>query len=920
MHAADSVLLRRIQTVYVDHDPAPAGGPGPALRRLEAELLGRGCTVAPGLHAALAGLGSEELASAHTRLVGLVDGLLGSDRTHRPLFRGFPGVVPRDTEALYLDRVFAHLLQRPDQPCVLCGAARTVRPLSPCAHLVCGPCWGGGDYDGCPICHRRTDATEPFLRAVRAVGAARPATEGPLRLLRLGTDRAADATALVEDLLARRTPLSPQDRHDLLALLPLSPVWRGLLPAEIPVRETKALVVGTLMAARPEGAGAAVRALTAERLTTATDVLRVLAVLSGGDAGLQPLPRFGGLPRRLRRELLGVLDGLPVPFLVEDVLRHPTAWKRAAETLHPFEGHPRHPRAALAFAVLRATPASPGTALGAALLATAAAHPDAVRMDADGGRIRPATWAGRLEQALAAGDLGTAAAIAAQRPGELVRRLDHLLRVAAGGRGTGAGTATADGTAVGKGAVVVPEGSGSEGLPAELADALSHGLPKVGPGPLLSALGALRVRTEDRTGGRRVFFPAGEVTRALAVPETRPPLPGRFVAEAVALLEGEVLRRFASAGERTATRTGGAGGEGAGAAPPASYDLAVLDTDLADLTVPFTERATAKALVAVPRGSRQPVPAGEVLRLFLHWTEPAGERTDLDLSVAFFDADWGYVGLCDYTSLRFAGDAAVHSGDLTSAPAPAGATEYVDLDPEQLAGHGVRYAVPLVFSFNNIPFDELPDAFAGFMALPADRPRGARYDPRSVRQRFDLAGESRICLPMVVDLERRRSLWTDVHLPPAEGYQSIAAMGPRLGEVVRDVYEQFGAAARVTLWDLTVWRAAARTREVAVLRRAGHPGAGDELWTHRRRAGEPVAAFAHRIAGLSDPDRREPVADVTSEAARLASGRRVFLATVHGGPAPERAAGTVYRLFPGAGAYGPGFRQATAGDLVAELG
>ncbi|MCB5168116.1 hypothetical protein LG634_25215 [Streptomyces bambusae] len=896
MHAADSVLLRRIQTVYVDHGPAPAGGPGPALRRLEAELLGRGCLVSPELHAALAGLPPEPLAAAHARLAGLVDELFGAHRTHRPLFRGFPRVAPRDPDALYVDRVFAHLLQRPQQPCVLCGEAKTVRAVSPCAHLVCRACWAEHEYDGCPICHRRIDVAEPFLRAVRAVGAAPPAGQGPLRLLRLGTDRAADATVLVATLLARRTPLSPQDRDDLLTLLPLSPAGRAVLPAEIPVRETKALVVATLLADVPEGAGAAVRALPAERLTTAGDVLRVLAVLSGGDPGLHPLPRFGTLPRRLRRELLGVLDGLPVPFLVEDLLRHPTGWKRAAETLHPFEGHSRHPRAALAFAVLRGTPVDTGSALGAALLATAAAHPDAVRVDAGAGRIRPATWAGRLERALAEGDPGTAAEIAAQRPGELVRRLDHLLRVAAAGSGPG-------------------------GLPDPLAKALHHGLPKVGPGPLLSALGALRVRTEDRTGRRRVFFPAGEVTRALTAPETRPPLPAALVAQAVALLEDEVLRRFTAAGGPSAANGPSAADVPAPQAAP--YDLAVLDSGLADLTVPFTERSTSKALVAVPRGSRQPVPAGEVLRLFLHWTEPTGMRTDLDLSVAFFGPEWEYLGLCDYTTLEFGGGAALHSGDLTSAPAPDGATEYVDLLPERLAGQGVRYAVPLVFSFNNVSFEELTDAFAGFMALPADVPRTARYDPRTVRQRFDLAGDSKVSLPMVVDLAERKSLWTDVHLPPADGFQSVAALGPRLGEVARDVYEQFGSGARVTLWDLTVWRAAARTGEVAVVRRAPLPGLLEEVWTHRRRPAESAAAFARRIAALEDPDARTPVhgtGGADAAAARLAAGRRAFLASVHAVPAPERASGTVYRLFPGPAAHGPGFRQVTAGDLVAELG
>ncbi|MER6345111.1 MXAN_6230/SCO0854 family RING domain-containing protein [Streptomyces sp. NPDC001595] len=871
MLAAESVLLRRIQTVYLDETHAPGGGtgPGPALRRLEAELLGRGHTLSAALHAALAALPPDRLASAHARLVAMVDELFGSDRDHVPLFRRFPSTVARNTEALYMDRIFAFLLQQAEQPCVLCGATRTVFAVSPCAHLVCRLCWDGADYSGCPICHRRIDVSEPFLRPVRAVGAAKAPVPGPLRLLRLGADRAVDATALVDTLLARRTPLSPQDRDDLLALLPLTPAGRGLLPPDIPVRETKALVLGALVRAAPDGLS--VPQTLTERLTTATDVLRLLVVLSGGDAGLVKLPRFATLPRPLRRVLLEVLDGLPMAYLVEDLLRHPTAWKRAAEVLHPFERHARHPRAAVAFATLRQTPVDTSTAFGAALLETAGEHPDAVRVD--GARIRSATWAGRLEQAVAEGDAAKAANVAGERPGELVRRLDVLLRLHT-----------------------------AHALEPELEKALLRGLPKVGPGPLLSALGALRVRVEDRTGRRRVFFPRGDVTRALSTPERRSALPAALVTEAVALLEGEVLRRFACG---------------------QPYDLAVLDDGLADLSVPFTERSTAKALVAVPRGSTQPLPEGDVLRLFLHWMEPEGNRTDLDLSVAFFDAEWQFTGLCDYTNLIHGTDAAIHSGDLTSAPAPLGATEYVDLDLARLAERGDVYAVPLVFSYNNVPFEELPDAFAGFMALPGHGPRDASYDPRSVRQRFDLAGDSRVCLPMIVDLSRCRMLWTDTHLPATGGFQSIGSHGGSgLASVGRDLWEQFSSGSRTTLWDLTVWRAAARCPEIVVLSKEPAPA----LLRYQRRPDEDTAAFAARVRSRQDSEQRLAHPDPDEAAARLTADRRAFLATVHGSAAAlTPASGTCYRLFPGSSpSSGPGdaaetLVQVTAADLVAEL-
>ncbi|MFD3875819.1 MXAN_6230/SCO0854 family RING domain-containing protein [Streptomyces sp. NPDC058623] len=871
MSVIDSVLLRRLGTVHVDR-PRAAASPGrEGVRPLEGELLERGHALSPELHAALSALAPTDLAEERLRLLALVDELMGADRVHKPLFRRFPFSVPRDTERWYVRRVFALLAQEPEQPCVLCGEPGTVHAVDPCAHLVCRSCWDGSDLTGCPVCHRRVDPADPFLRPERAAPSAagrsrkdRGLPAGPLRLLRLCADPAAEAASVVAALLARRTPLPPQDLGDLAVLLPATPADPHWLPEDIPVRETKAFVLGRLL---PRTAD---RAPLLRRLTTATDVLRLLAVLSCGEAGLRPLPRFAGVDRRLRRELLGVLDALPTPYLIEDVLRHPAGWKRAGESLHPFEKPARHPRAALAFAVLRATTVSPLTPFGAALLETAAAHPDAVRVD--GHRIRPATWAGRLEQALGEGDAAAAAALAGQRPGELLRRLDHLLRLHPGG----------------------------EPLP-ELEAALDHGLPAVGAGPLLSALGALRVRAEDRTGTRRVFFPAGRVTSALSVVEERPPLPGPLVTAVVSRLEAEVLRRFA-------------------AADGDPYDLAVLDPALSDLMAPFAERTAARALVSVPRGSTQHLPAGEVLRLFLHWTEPAGERTDLDLSVAFFDADWKYTGLCDYTRLRHGGEAAVHSGDLTSAPAPDGATEYVDLDLAALARRGDAFAVPMVFSFNNVPFDTLPDAFAGFMTLPADRPRGSSYDPRTVRQRFDLAGASQVCMPMVVDLAARRALWTDVHLPPSGGFQSVSSHGDRLAEVARDVSEHFAAGSRTTLWDLAVWRAAARTREVAVVRRAPVPGPVDEVWLYRARPAEEPAAFAARIRALKSPDARMPRSDSYGAVAEMAAGRRVFLATVHAGPAPAGASGTSYRLFPGPVEVPDSFVRVSAGDLVAELG
>ncbi|KJY42655.1 hypothetical protein VR41_06910 [Streptomyces sp. NRRL B-1568] len=875
MPTLHSVLLRRARTVYVDHEPATGSAPSEprvaaGLAALEAELMDRGHALTGPLRAALGAAGAEALADSGRSLLRAVDAQLGADRTHMPLFQGFPHSVPDDTFALYVDRVFALLLQEPEQPCVLCAEVGSVRPVSPCAHLVCGKCWDGADYTGCPLCHRRIDRTDPFLRPAgdRPAGdgpAAPRAVSGPLRLLVLGTSRTADAAAELAALLARRTPLSPQDREDVRVLVAhAAPGGLGWLPDDVPVRETKALVLGTLLREGGPVTASAVRHRLPAMLTTATDVLRLLYAHSGGEGDLLELPRLRSVPRALRRELLAVLDAFDVSSLVEDLLRHPRAAKRAAEVLHPFEGHARHPRAALAFAALRGTDVSECGAgsLGEALLRTAAEHPHAVvvRKGASAVRIVARTWGARVEEALRTGDLGAATALLRQRPGELVRRLDHLLRR-----------------------------YGSEALPPELAEALERGLPEVGPGPLLSALGELRGR--HLPSPRRVFFPRGQVAHAYAVPDERAPLPAPLVARVCALLEAEVLRRL-----------GGASG----------YELAVLDPALARLAVPFAERTAAASLVSVPRGSELPLPEGWLLRLFLHWVEPEGTRVDLDLSVAFFDDDWNRVGHCDYTTLRHGGDAAVHSGDLTSAPAPLGATEYVDLDLAALMAGGARFAVPVVFSFGNIPFEELPDAFAGFMALPDSGARDSAYHPGAVRQRFDLSGQSRICVPMVIDLADCRALWTDVHLPSDTGLHSVGRHGDGLGRLGRELWDCFTGGSRLTLWDVACWHAAARAGESAVLR-------PDGLWFYRRREGEDTATFAARLRGLLEPDRREEAEDTAAAAARAAEGRHVFLALVDGDVCPREATGAVYRLFPGAVDACTGTAGVTAGGLLADL-
>ncbi|GAA1576529.1 hypothetical protein GCM10009789_32410 [Kribbella sancticallisti] len=829
--ALAAVLLRRARLVdAVSLTPSVRRSAWHWLRRplttqaglaaLQAELIQRGLLLSAGLYRHCAGLNPLALAGLGQALLELLDAESGKDANHVPLFRGFPESVPANTETFYIDRVFARLLQEPDQPCVLCGEVDVVHPVSPCAHLVCRSCWDGSDFSACPICLRRIDPDDPFLKpSFDEV----PTKARADRLRLLSPSFAGSIRSTTADLLSRQAPLSARDRADLeLLLIDADPSW---LPTVIPVRETRAVVLARLLPQHPD--------LIDSLVGTATDALRLLYALMGADPGLRTPPvRRQSLPRAARRAVLGRLNQLPVEPLVEDMLRHQRAWKRVAENLHPFDHATTYPRAALAFAVLRATrftsasnPGLRGRGLdtsgpaGRSVLAEAAKHP-VIRLE--DGRLRMNTFASRVEGAFSSGRPDLALELLRGRPGELLRRLVHLARA----------------------------------LPVDahptLTDAVTTAVSDVSPVVLTAALG--QVRTPP--GDLRLFFPRGGSARVWTTVDEREPLPAGLATALSAVLVGELLRR-------------------ATALP--RVRRAFLDEELSRLAAPGSERSASSTLLRMTRGSAQPIASSDLLRLFLHWVEPAEQRVDLDLSVAVFDEEWRFVGLCDYTRLRFDQDALVHSGDLTSAPAPLGATEFVDLDLVALRRIGGRYVLPVVFSYNNVPFDKLLRGFAGVMRRPSEL-----FDPAAVEERFDLTGPAKILLPFGVDLHTKELRWYDVNLSTAGYGHNVARYAGQVALMAAAMEEVHGAGDRVSLWELACWHAAARTNEVVVRCADG------SVVGYHRGAAEDVTTFAHRLSTRREPDRYWDLD---------AANRADFIAVVTGDIDPKSGA-EVYALHP----------------------
>ncbi|QLF52609.1 TerD family protein [Actinomyces sp. oral taxon 169] len=342
-----------------------------------------------------------------------------------------------------------------------------------------------------------------------------------------------------------------------------------------------------------------------------------------------------------------------------------------------------------------------------------------------------AGFTSRLEEALARRDVEGALRLLTTRPGVFARRLNHLLQLCVDD--------AARERVVAEFARVAPEVS----LPVlvRLWEYFSS------PGP-------------DALPWRVVAIKAATGTKTTLIPSTR--RPGPTDAAVVRAVE-EALRQRKRLGR-----------------------IAVEQGMYEGYTAPVGLRSASPGLRTAGRGTRLPLPEGETIRFFLHWRDlpetpaeasgPAGPaaaedrdtRVDLDLSAFFVSEDFTRTEQIAYYNLR--STAAVHSGDLTSAPD--GAAEFIDVTLAEALRQGWRYVVMTVHSFSHHRLSEVPECWAGAMARGAHPQSGEVFEASTVMQRLDLVSPTFNATPFVIDLAERRLIWWD--LPVGVGEHQVA--------------------------------------------------------------------------------------------------------------------------------------------------
>lgn len=357
----------------------------------------------------------------------------------------------------------------------------------------------------------------------------------------------------------------------------------------------------------------------------------------------------------------------------------------------------------------------------------------------------------RVEELLAAADVAEAARLLSAAPGKLFRALDRLIRWAHTPEQTDAVVAAAE-----------------------------QAVQQVSGRVVLSLREHLANRASDG-GNPRIFV--NRARRAWVTPDHRLPLAPEEQKRLLDVLDAEMRRRM-----------------------PAPARL-VVDPDILDVALPLSGNATAAGLGVLPRGSVSRVD-GELLRFFVYWKQ-ARQRTDFDLSALLLDASYSTINWLSYTALTAV--EGEHSGDITDAPAPDGASEFINLRLGAVRG---AFIVPQVNIFSGEGFEEVAESFFGYMTRDGEQ-AGRPFEARTVRMKSELRGPGRVAVPLAFHRGSDgvwRAKWLHLHLKGMAWGNRVEDNRASVVTLLRGIVERdyltvryfvdlWGTAASATVWD-----------------------------------------------------------------------------------------------------------------------
>ena len=187
-----------------------------------------------------------------------------------------------------------------------------------------------------------------------------------------------------------------------------------------------------------------------------------------------------------------------------------------------------------------------------------------------------------------------------------------------------------------------------------------------------------------------------------------------------------------------------------------------LDSKLADIPIPRGMRSSTSI---VPCGTKLDIPADKnFIRFFVRWIQEDGRQEDLDLHAFLSNGVDHSTNVGWNTGLR-AGDktCAVHSGDVLNRPG--NCAEYVDINIQQCLEEGYKYVVMDVMNYKGRSFNTLP-CWLGYDYRTKMEGSVTTWQPNEEGVTFcqEIKSDTHKIAAWLFDLENRKAILIDAAL------------------------------------------------------------------------------------------------------------------------------------------------------------
>ena len=473
----------------------------------------------------------------------------------------------------------------------------------------------------------------------------------------------------------------------------------------IPCRENKAVFTAITVHSYPE--------VAAQFITDTKDVLRTAAVLSNmrkeftaqtlAQAATLPKDVHFNLNRKDRRFFLQMLESQATQkgskTIIADMWTSKELWKRFFKETHEREYSKQFPSV------------------------------DQLHTMVANNMTPHERFSSQLEKAISENNRDRALSLLSQRPGELFRRADKLIRIA--------------------------ETQGSQQVSAVI-DTLDKVTKQAGISTVVSVSNLLQGRDKDETN-RYVSYMYNGARQTITLTEDK----WRKALNPDTMKQLQAFADKSLSPEGLAPRFTGK-----------ELGKMYISPEMQYYTVPMSTRELSEGIETFGHGSAIDAKSShDIKRLFVQWTNlPTHEhdsRLDIDLSArVIFDDHITNIGWnADYyeqimdnngkPAIVYSGD--VQNGGPSSGP---GAAEYIDINVPVLKENGAKYIIASVNSYTMQGYDKQPNTYFGWM----DRDKqdmGKAFEPQSVQQRFKLTSKSTMENALVYDLAHDRIVWID---------------------------------------------------------------------------------------------------------------------------------------------------------------